>query len=148
MNNMSKKLAIKGHPTRGKELLELLEMIGGRKSVLSSADIGDVLNPCVYFFYPDYPDPSSNRIVWHSLLGLERDGTASEMMIFTLEEFLEKYPFKVGDKVVDIDDGDIGIITTMKWNEDVCDMGYRVAFDNGDIGWYTNDNIKFYFVLF
>lgn len=26
---MSKKLAIKGHPTRGKEVIELLEMMGG-----------------------------------------------------------------------------------------------------------------------
>ena len=29
MNNMGKKLAIKGHSTRGKEVIELLEMMYG-----------------------------------------------------------------------------------------------------------------------
>ena len=96
---MSKKLAIIGHSTRGEEVFELLEMLGGNinKKKLSSAIIGDILNPRVYFFDPDSSD---NRIVWYYLLGLEADGRASEMKIFTLEEFLEKYPFKVGDKVV------------------------------------------------
>ena len=30
---MEKKLAIKGHPTRGKEVIELLEMLGGKNQV-------------------------------------------------------------------------------------------------------------------
>ena len=139
---MGKKLAIKGHPTRGKEIIKLLEIMGGNinKKILSAAIIGDVLNPHVYFFDPDSSD---NRIVWYYLLGLEHDGRASEMMIFTLEEFLEKYPFYNGDKVFDIADGDPGIITAMKWDEDVSDMKYHVAFDNGDMGWYTNDTIGF-----
>lgn len=93
---MSKKLAIKGHETRGKEIIELLEMMGGINKNMLSAHIGDVLNPHVYFLELDSSD---NRIVWNYLLGLEWDGRASDMMIFTLEEFLEKYPFKVGDKV-------------------------------------------------
>ena len=140
---MGKKLAIKGHPTRGNEVIKLLEILGGNinKKILSAAIIGDVLNPHVYFFDPDSSD---NRIVWYYLLGLEHDGRASEMMIFTLEEFLEKYPFYNGDKVFDIADGDPGIITAMKWDEDVSDMKYHVAFDNGDMGWYTNDTIDFY----
>ena len=93
---MRKKLAIIGHSTRGEEVIELLEMLGGNvdKKILSAANIGDILNPRVYFFDPDSSD---NRIVWYYLLGLEADGRASEMKIFTLEEFLEKYPFKVGD---------------------------------------------------
>lgn len=93
---MSKKLGIKGHETRGKEIIELLEMMGGINKNMLSAHIGDVLNPHVYFLEPDSSD---NRIVWNYLLGLEWDGRASDMMIFTLEEFLDKYPFKVGDKV-------------------------------------------------
>lgn len=31
---MSKKLAIKGHPTRGKEVIKLLEMMGGKVQYL------------------------------------------------------------------------------------------------------------------
>lgn len=140
---MSKKLAIKGHSTRGKEVIELLEMMGGtiNEKILSAANIGDVLNPYVYFFDPDSSD---NRIVWYYLLGLEHDGRASEMMIFTLEEFLEKYPFKVGDKVIDKADGCPGVVSEMKWDEDVSDMKYFVAFGNGiDFGWFANDSIEF-----
>ena len=123
--NMKKKLAIKGHPTRGKEVIELLEMMGGNidKKILSAAHIGDVLNPNVYFFDPDSSD---NRIVWYYLLGLEHDGRASEMMIFTLEEFLEKYPFKVGDKVFLYDNITEGCVTGMKWDADKGTIKYCV----------------------
>ena len=141
---MSKKLAIIGHSTRGKEVIELLEMLGGNvdKKILSAANIGDILNPHVYFFDPDSSD---NRIVWYYLLGLEADGRASEMKIFTLEEFLEKYPFKVGDKVIDEADGCPGVVCEMKWDEGVSDMKYCVAFGNGiDFGWFANDSINYF----
>lgn len=141
---MSKKLAIIGHSTRGEEVIELLEMMGGNvdKKILSAANIGDILNPRVYFFDPDSSD---NRIVWYYLLGLEADGRASEMMIFTLEEFLEKYPFKVGDKVIDEADGCPGVVCEMKWDEGLSDMKYCVAFGNGiDFGWYANYSINFF----
>lgn len=36
---MNKKLAIKGHPTRGKEVIELLEMMGGRSNCGVSGSI-------------------------------------------------------------------------------------------------------------
>lgn len=123
--NMNKKLGIKGHPTRGKEIFELMEMMGGNinKKTLSAAIIGDVLNPHVYFFDPDSSD---NRIVWNYLLGLEHDGRASEMIIFTLEEFLEKYPFKVGDKVFLYDNITEGCVTGMEWDEDKGTVKYCV----------------------
>ena len=86
--------------------------------------IDDEFDICAHYFgYDDYEDGGLN--------------------IFTLEEFLEKYPYKVGDKIIDIADGDSGIITVMKWDEDVSDMKYHIAFDNGDMGWYTNDTIGF-----
>ena len=111
------RLAIKGHETRGKEVIQLLEMLGGNvdKKILSTANIGDILNPHVYFFDPDSSD---NRIVWYYLLGLEEDGRASEMMFFTLEEFLEKYPYKVGDRVTYLADKllETQVITNMRWD--------------------------------
>lgn len=121
-------LAIKGHETRGKEVIEILEMLGGNinKKILSAAIIGDILNPRVYFFDPDSSD---NRIVWYYLLGLESDGRASEMKIFTLEEFLEKYPFKVGDKVM-TDDGDKADIVGMVWDNDINDVFYEIQICN------------------
>ena len=130
-NNMKRKLAIRGHATRGKEVIELLEMMGGKNNCDCPADnlglcylIDDEFDICAHYFgYDDYEDGGLN--------------------IFTLEEFLEKYPYKVGDKVIDIADGDSGIITAMKWDEDISDMKYRIAFDNGDMGWFTIDTFEF-----
>ena len=136
---MSKKLAIKGHETRGKEIIELLEMMGGINKNILSAHIGDVLNPHVYFLEPDSSD---NRIVWNYLLGLEWDGRASDMMIFTLEEFLEKYPYKLNELVL-CDDGLLGIITKMEWDCEKSDMKYYISFKISDYNkWYSSKNIK------
>ena len=42
----------------------------------------------------------------------------NEYIIFTLEEFLDKYPFKVGDKVFLYDNITLGCVTGMKWDEE------------------------------
>ena len=105
---MNKKLAIKGHSTRGKEVIEILEMMGGKNNCDNPADnlglcylIGNEFDICAHYFgYDDYED--------------------GELNIFTLEEFLKKYPFKVGDKVVytkfgdNCDDYPV-TIESMKW---------------------------------
>ena len=129
---MSKKLAIKGHSTRGKEVIELLEMMGGKNTLIIS---GNKLSGYEQFNLYYINDNGVINYKHHSL--------NKNMIFFTLEEFLEKYPFKVRDKVFDIADWDPGNITAMKWDEDVSDMKYYVAFDNGDMGWYTNDTIGF-----
>lgn len=129
MNNMSKKLAIRGHEKRGDEVINILKMLGGTNY---NAVFGN--NDETYYFI------DGEGIIDYDCT-LNKD---DNYLVFSLEEFLAKYPFKVGDKVVDIADGDPGIITTMKWNEDVCDMGYRVGFDSGQWDWFTNDTIKFY----
>lgn len=103
--NMNKKLAIKGHPTRGKEVIEILEMMGGKNNCDSPADnlglcylIDDEFDICAHYFgYDDYED--------------------GELNIFTLEELLDKYPFKVGDKVFLYDNITEGYVTGMKWDK-------------------------------
>ena len=127
---MGKNLAIKGHPTRGEEVIKLLEMMGG-----------DTFNSCMKIAYSNrvYYIGNNNAITWDYIGPEEID----KYEIFTLEEFLEKYPFYVGAGVLDIADGNPGTIGGMKWDEDVSDMKYHVFFDNGDMGWYTNDTIAF-----
>jgi hypothetical protein len=125
---MGKNLAISGHPTRSKEVVELLRMLGGKDSNDHKCS-----NPNRFY------QVLNGHICW-GYIGLEE---FVEYDIFTLEEFLDKYPFKVGDKVFDIADGNPGMIGSMKWDEDVSDMKYHVFFDNGDMGWYTNDTIGF-----
>ena len=107
VNTMGKKLAIVGHPTRGKEVIEILKMMGGEnfnnydgkmKSLYFLIDIDNIIKYGSNF--------NDNFLVY-----------------FTLEEFLVKYPFKVGDKVVDCY-GNPVTIKSMKWSEDFETMVY------------------------
>ena len=72
-------LAIKGHPTRGKEVIELLEMLGGKNiyKLDGKKDLWYIL---------------SNSTIEHATYCFDERS-------FILEEFLEKYPYKIGDKV-------------------------------------------------
>lgn len=72
-------LAIKGHATRGKEVIQLLVMLGA-KSQYTGTFKG------FYYWIEDGQVTSS-------------DMPPENYIIFSIEEFLEKYPYKVGDKV-------------------------------------------------
>jgi hypothetical protein len=109
---MGKNLAIRGHLTRGKEVIELLEMMGGCSPVET---YGLYENRC-------YLINDKGWIVWDYIGHEEID----KYDIFTLEEFLEKYPFKVGDKVFPYDNITEGCITGMKWDKDKATVKYCV----------------------
>ena len=126
---MRNKLAIQGHEKRGGDVINILKMLGGTNYVAVSG-----INEEAYYFIDE------EGIIDYDCTLNKNDN----YLVFSLEEFLEKYPFKVGDVVFDVADGDIGTIAVMKWDEDVSDMKYRVDFNNGDIGWFTNDTIYFY----
>ena len=100
-NNMGKKLAIKGHATRGKEVIQFLEMLGGTNDYFKH----DGKIESFYYYIGDF----NNHIY--------QCGLPSEMKCFELEEFLEKYPYKVGDKVVFkfIDTYVTDTIKSMEW---------------------------------
>ena len=93
------KLAIKGHKTRGKEVIEILEMLGGKWKFFQGYSenhyytVGQDSNISVYYIHDEEQIQNYKK--------------------FTLEEFLEKYPYKVGDKV--IFDGTPMTITKMAW---------------------------------
>ena len=122
---MRKKLAIQGHSTRGNEVIKLLGIMGGHNG---SHLLGNKSDSA--YFIADSGD-----------IGCRDTNILTNY--FTLEDFFEKYPFKVGDKVTDKADGCPGIISEMKWDADVSDMKYCVVFGNGiDFGWFTNDSIE------
>ena len=126
---MGKKLAIEGHPTRGKEVIELLEMMGGKKFHKFTGN-----NNETFYYIDNINNIDCDWRLWNN----------NRYTIFTLEEFLEKYPFKINDKVIDKADGCPGVVCEMKWDENVSDMKYYVAFGNGiDFGWFVNDSIEF-----
>jgi hypothetical protein len=79
------KIAIQGHPTRGKEVIQILESLGGKNGY---DQLGSNKN-FVYFItnagliYSVTPQMCSN-----------------ECKIYTLEEFEKEFPFKIGDEVM------------------------------------------------
>lgn len=77
-------LAIKGHQTRGKEVIEIIKMLGGKTR--HGKFEGHELS-CGYYITVD------------GYIGFKHYSLFDDTTIFTLEEFLEKYPYKVGDKV-------------------------------------------------
>ena len=105
---MSKKLAIKGHPTRGEEVIALLEMMGG---INDREYVGTNTWKDEYYFLDN---------------GYIRAYDWCDGIKFTLEEFLWKYPYKVGDKVVYEDDNDIVVISEIIWDDTVGDIFYNV----------------------
>ena len=79
------KFAIKGHPTRGKEVIQILESLGGKnKEGLNGS------KESWYFINSD----GYIRNDYKSLLQYKGFKT------YTLEEFEKEFPFKVGDKVI------------------------------------------------
>jgi hypothetical protein len=126
---MNKKLAIKGHPTRNKEVIELLEMMGGNNFYNYGGKC--VVNIEIFYFFID----NNNSIRYDSNFN-------NNFAYFTIEEFLEKYPFKVGD-FVNIPEYESEVrICKMKW----CEFGYveYLVYRNDDEEWYTANELMEY----
>lgn len=101
-------LAIKGHPSRGKEVIEILEMLGGKN--LNNLDGASNIYYLIGLIVP--------KILGTSKSELDKTHVRFQFTYFTLEKFLEKYPYKVGDEVEYKSIGDVNLkskIIYMKW---------------------------------
>lgn len=76
------KIAIQGHPTRGKEVIQILESLGG----LNSLSLLGTNSNRYYFIY-------DNNVIMNMFYN-------ANYKIYTLEEFEKEFPFKIGDKVI------------------------------------------------
>lgn len=94
-------LAIKGHPTRGKEIIEILKMLGGKNPMGWSGSIQGV------FYFVDV-DEDINVII-------DTSKNLYKYELYTLEGFFKEFPYKVGDKVVVSERGIVVEITGMSW---------------------------------
>ena len=95
-------LAIKGNPTRGKEVIEILGMLGGSNAF---NHIGNNTR-AIYYIDENYKN----------FITCSETKKICDCIIFALEEFIEKFPYKVGDKVLYY--GNLVFITQMEWIED------------------------------
>ena len=127
---MSKKLAILGHETRNEEVIELLKMLGGSDTSGFSCTKTDRfyhVSPNDGFVYWDYNEPL----------------VENKFEVFTLEKFLRKFPFKVGDFVSIPEYESEVCIHKMKW----CPLSEHVeylVYRNDDEEWYTADELLEY----
>ena len=78
------KIAIQGHPFRGKEVIQILESLGGKNT--------DGLEGTYDTFY--YIDDKNEICDDH------KKNFLPTYKLYTLEEFEKEFPFKVGDKVI------------------------------------------------
>lgn len=109
-------LAIRGHKTRGKEVIEILEMLGGNNPHKYVAD-----NDCFYF----YISYETRNICYDWFYNFDD----KDVTIFTLEQFLENFPYMVGDKVQHkgaTSCGSIFEIEKMRWEEDTIKYTLRL----------------------
>ena len=116
------KIAIQGHPTRGKEVIQLLKSLGGRNTFNYN---GDFIRTA-YFIGMDY-----------SIYGFCTDSPKVGFKVYTLEEFEKEFPFKVGDMVTVITDTPYKIVALEYYMDR---LSYRL--DNGLN--YSSESLKPY----
>lgn len=126
--NMGKKLAIRGHSTRGKEVIKLLEMMGGSNIHQYNGEANS------YSYY------ISGNVILNDRLSIIED---DDFEIFTLQEFLEKFPFKIHD-LVNIPEYESTVgICGMRWDKTCRDIEYLV-YRCDDEEWYTTKELLEY----
>ena len=127
-------LAIKGHPTRGSQVIKLLEMLGGNNINKCGGEIID------YYYVINFSCDGGNCDINRLYM------VSHKYKVFTLEEFEAKYPYKVGDKViVNGDDNDVHIITSMRWHEKEEKVYYDLLTKEGydTCTWEANEIIPY-----
>ena len=108
-------LVLKGHETRTKDLLAVLKSLGDLDG------LSRIYPQCYYYV-------SNGKIMVAS------DLIEGEWTLFTLEKFEEKYPYKVGDKVMY--QRELHFVKRMEWNGE--EIRYKIDYGDG----YSLTNIK------
>lgn len=108
-------LVLKGHETRMKDLLAVLRSLGSLDGLSCT--------------YPQYYYYVSNGKIM-----VATDLIEGEWVLFTLEKFEEKYPYKAGDKVMY--QRELHFVKGMEWNGE--EIRYKIDYGDG----YSLTNLK------
>jgi len=124
------KLLIWGHKTRSQEVIKILKMLGGKNVNDYVADASN----CVY---------SINE---QGIIDLDLVTYSPFIALFTLEGFLKKFPYKVGDKVLIKPYVGARQIYEMKWdsNDNCIKYGIGVGewFNVSQLQLYKEENME------
>ena len=118
------KIAIQANPSRGKEIISLLESLGGINNRYWTG------NGKLYTYYIN-----KNNIIQY-------DYAPKDYKVYILEEFEKEFPFKIGDKVRDCSDGEVGVITGLPFIDNM--LIYNVDFVNSGQAFMTTEQLKPY----
>lgn len=119
------KIAIQGHLTRGKEVIQILENLGGK-------NVKELTGTHETFYYIN----DKNEIIDD-----HKKYIPSTYQLYTLEEFEKEFPFKIGDNV-QIEINNIIHLATIT---DIVDKGiYKVKYTNSNIGFVNKEHINIY----
>ena len=128
---MGKRLAIKGHSTRGNEVIEILEMLGGVNGKINKKTgkayniyngryfIDEICNIREVAYYIDFES---------QIRCIDIKDITTHFIVYSLEMFLETFPYKVGDEFCSSYDR----ITGMFWDEE------------DEIVYYKTENTNYY----
>ena len=120
---MGKKLAIIGHQTKGKDVIEILRMLGGKDESYWKGK-----NPLLAYYIDD-----RGKIDY-----INNCNPNENILRYTLEEFLEKYPYKIGDMIRVPEFESEVRINDMKWD------GYNIQYEvfTDETEWYTAEELN------
>lgn len=118
-----KKIAIKGHTTRGKEVIQILEMLGGynKHNMEGNQEFG--------FSYV-INNNDDNSIECRCVL-------SDDFKIFTVEEFFKKFPYQKRQQVIVSDGKEVGEIFKMRWTGKT--IIYTIEIDNDYYEYTANE---------
>ena len=121
------KIAIQGHPTRGKEVIQILESLGGKNT--------EKLEGTYKTFY--YIDDKNEIGDDH------KENFPPTYKLYTLEEFKKEFPFKIGDEVMVLDyNNKIGTIVNIKPCGPI--FAYFIKLETGDGVYRSFKSLKLY----
>lgn len=120
---MKKKLAIEGHATRGKDVIEILEILGGKNEYNYKGK-----NPLLAYYIDDRGEIDY----------INNCNPNEDILRYTLEEFLEKYPYKIGNMIRVPEFESEVRINDMKWD------GYNIQYEvfTDETEWYTAEELN------
>ena len=118
-----KKLAIIGHPLEGDKIVEILKMLGGKNE-----NYWECKNPLLSYYINDRGEFDY----------INNCNPNEDILRYTLEKFLEKYPYKIGDMIRVPEFESEVCINDMKWD------GYNIQYEvfTDETEWYTAEELN------
>ena len=132
---MKRHIAIKGNAERGNEIIELLEMMGGKNSEhFTGRDSGR------YYFIDD----NTKCICSENAYAMEMCYNGV-YMLFSYDAFNDDYPWRIGDIVNVIGRNDrIGLkVVKMQWGNAYNTMMYCLDCGQDGYGWWRAEDIEY-----